>query len=130
VFLPTTRIFAGADAACHALAGLIGGGAAAFRQVAIVPRATVGLCAAANAPAFCTPRAWVLTLQYYQAFGWAALILGAAAFIAGWRLAAALALGLGIAAVVNYNGTTGILGAALGLVTWLSLNTGRYQTSG
>jgi hypothetical protein len=119
--------FGAADAAGLALVALIGGGAAAFRQLAIVPRETVGLCAAANPPGFCIPRAWVLTLQYYQAFGWAALLLGIAAFIAGWRLAAALALALGIAAVVNYNGTTGITGAALGLVTWISLNTGRYQ---
>ncbi len=121
--------FGAADAVCLALVALIGGGAAAFRQVAIVPRETVGICAAANAPGFCVPRALVLSLQYYQAFGWAALALGLAAFIAGWRLAGALALGLGIAAVVNYNGTTGILGAALGLVTWISLNTGRYQIS-
>ncbi len=119
--------FGPVDAAGLALVALIGGGAAAFRQLAIVPRETVGLCAAASPPGFCIPRAWVLSLQYDQAFGWAALLLGMAAFVAGWRLASALALGLGIAAVVNYNGTTGITGAALGLVTWISLNTGRYQ---
>jgi hypothetical protein len=28
--------------------------------------------------------------------------------------------------VVNYNGTTGILGAALGLFAWMGVNTGRY----
>jgi|GEM_PF-3500998 hypothetical protein len=105
---------------------MIGGGMFAFRLLAIVPRATVGMCAAANAPVICGPRHAVLTLQYYQGFGWAALALGLAAFISGKRWPAVLALGMGIAAVVNYNATTGILGAALGLVAWLSLVTGRY----
>ena len=105
---------------------ILGGGAFAFRLLAIAPRATVGMCAAANAPAICVPRQAVLTLQYYQGFGWAALALGLAAFFLGRRAPAALALGIGIAAVVNYNATTGIIGAAFGLVTWLSLATGRY----
>ena len=106
---------------------MIGGGMFAFRQLAIVPRATVGMCAVANAPAICTPRAWVLNIQHYQLWGWAALALGLAAFIAGKRLPAALALGLGIAAAVNYNATTGIIGAALGLIAWAGLSTGRYE---
>ncbi len=117
----------GADVSCAALTVVIGGGAEIFRQLAIVPRATVGICAAANAPGFCAPRAAVLWLQYQQAFGLAALVLGLAAFIFGKKLAGALALGIGIAAVVNYNATIGILGAALGLVAWIGLNTGRYQ---
>jgi len=118
--------FGAPDWICVALVALIGGGAAAFRQAAIVPRATVGLCAAANPPGFCGPRAAVLWLQYEQLFGWAALALGLAAFVLGKRLVGALALGVGIAAVVNYNGTTGILGAALGLFAWMGVNTGRY----
>jgi hypothetical protein len=109
-----------------AVVAVIGGGAAAFRQLAIVPRATVGICAAANAPGFCAPRAAVLWLQYEQLFGWAAFLLGLFAFVLGRRFAAALAIGVGIAAVVNYNGTTGILGAALGLFAWMGVNTGRY----
>ena len=40
-----------------------------------------------------------------------------------------VALGVGIAAVVNYNGTYGILGAALGLFAWLGLLTGRHATA-
>jgi len=127
--LAKTFRFAGLDVAGLALVALIGGGAAAFRQYAIVPRATVGLCAAANAPAFCGPRAAVLWLQYEQLFGWAALALGLIAFIFGRRLAGALALGVGIAAVVNYNGTNGILGAALGLFAWIGLATGRYEVA-
>jgi len=115
------------DAAGLALVALIGGGMFAFRWFAIMPVWTVGACAAAGAPGFCSPRAVVLKLQYYQGFGWAAFALGLAAFVLGWRLTAALAVAVGIAAVVNYNGTTGILGAALGLTAWLSLATGRYS---
>jgi hypothetical protein len=108
------------------MVAILGGGAFAFRLLAIAPRATVGMCAAANAPAICVPRHAVLTLQYYQGFGWAALVLGLAAFFLGKRTLAVLALGIGIAAVVNYNPTTGIIGAAFGLITWLGLATGRY----
>ncbi|MGE4481218.1 hypothetical protein [Acidocella sp.] len=113
------------DLAGAALAVLAGGGAFAFRELAIVPRATVGICAAAGAPGWCVPRGWVLSGQYYGAFGWAALAAGLAAFFWGSRAVAGLAIGLGIAAVVNYNGTSGISGAALGLIAWLSLLTGR-----
>jgi hypothetical protein len=105
---------------------MVGGGMFAFRQFAIVPRATVGLCAAANAPPLCAPRAAVLWLQYEQAFGWAALALGLVAFVFGKRWPGFLAVAVGIAAVVNYNATTGIIGAALGLIAWIGLNTGRY----
>jgi len=92
-------------------------------------RATVGLCAAANAPAICAPRGAVLWLQYEQGFGWAALVLGLAAFFWGQRMLGVLALGIGIAAVVNYNATTGIIGAAFGLIAWVGLATGRYEAS-
>ncbi len=115
------------DAVGLALVALVGGGMFAFRWFAIRPVWTVGACAGTDAPGFCAPREAVLKFQYYQGFGWAAFALGLAAFILGWRLAAALAVAIGIAAVVNYNGTTGILGAALGLTAWLSLATGRYS---
>ena len=109
------------------LAALTGGGAFAFRQLAIVPRATVGICAAASPPAYCVPRGWVLHWQYLGSFGWAALAVGLIAFFWGSRILAGLALGLGIAAVVNYNGTQGMIGASLGLIAWLSLLTGRWR---
>ena len=104
---------------------VIGGGAFAFRWFAIKPVATVGMCAAANAPAICVPRHWVLVSAYHGLFGWAALALGLFAFFRAGRLLGAVALGLGIAAVVNYNGTQGVIGAALGLIAWLSAITGR-----
>lgn len=109
------------------LAALTGGGAFVFRQLAIVPRATVGICAAASPPGYCTPRGWVLHWQYLDIFGWVALAAGILAFFLGSRVIAGLAIGLGIAAVVNYNGTQGMIGAALGLIAWLSLLTGRWR---
>ena len=109
------------------LVAVISGGRLAFRQLAIVPRMTVGLCAAANAPAVCAPRAAVLWLQYQQAFGWAALLCGIAGFVLGRRWPSVLAVAIGITAVVNYNATTGIIGTALGLVAWIGLMTGRYD---
>lgn len=117
----------GTDYLLAAIALFIGGGAVVFRQFAIVPRATVGLCAAANPPGFCIPREAVLKLQYFHGFGWAALILGLAAFALGRRAPAALAIGIGAAAVANYNATYGIISIAFGLVTWASLATGRIQ---
>ncbi len=105
---------------------IVGGSMFLFRQLAIVPRATVGLCAAADAPGFCEPRAVVLWLQYQQAFGWLALALGLTGFFFGRRWAAVLGVAVGIAAIVNYNATQGMIGAALGIITWIGLNTGRY----
>jgi len=105
---------------------VLGGGMFAFREFFIVPRASVGMCAAANAPAICVPRAAVLWLQYQQAFGWVALVLGILAFCTGRRWPAAFAIGIGIAAVVNFNATTGIIGAALAIIAWIGAVTGRY----
>ena len=109
------------DATTALSAVLLGGGFALFRLRLIVPRETVGLCAAGNAPEWCVPRHWVLLGQYYNTFGWAALALGLLAFVSGRRMFAGLAIGAGVAAVVNYNGTPGVIGAALGLAAWGSL---------
>jgi hypothetical protein len=108
---------------------MIGGGAALFRLLTIKPVAMVGICAAANAPAICTPRHLVLMGGYLGLFGWAALLLGLYAFFRASRFWGAVALGLGIAAVVNYNGTQGIIGATFGLIAWASALTGRTATA-
>ena len=68
----------------------------------------------------------VLWLQYQQAFGWTALLCGIAGFVLGKRWPGVLGVAVGIAAVVNYNATTGIIGAAFGLISWIGLVTGRY----
>lgn len=90
-----------------------------FRELTIVPRTYVGLCAGANAPLVCVPRHAVLWLQYERLFGMAALLLGLLGFAFARRWLGVAALAVGIAAVVNYNGTEGIIGAALGLWGWL-----------
>ncbi len=127
--MPARRLAGPIDFYAAALAAIIGGGAWSFRYLAIAPRETVGICAAANAPGFCVPRFYVLNWQYHHVFGWAALALGLAAFVLGRRLVAALAIGIGVAAVVNYNGTYGIIGAAFGLVAWMGVNSGRYDAT-
>ncbi|WP_297366591.1 hypothetical protein [Acidocella sp.] len=114
------RLRAG-DAATALLAAMVGGGFFLFRYFLIVPRATVGICAAQTPPLYCVPRLWVLKAQIFGLFGWVALALGILAFISGKRPFAGLALGAGIAAVVNYNGTAGIIGADLGIAAWGSL---------
>jgi hypothetical protein len=118
-----------ADADWHGLTviSVIGVGSWLFRFQAIQPFWTVGACAAAHRPAFCVPRQAVLWLQYQQLFGWAAFVLGVAAFVLGRRWLGVMAIAIGIAAVVNYNATTGILGAALGLFAWFGVKTGRYN---
>jgi hypothetical protein len=108
------------------IAVLLGGGAFVFRQLAIVPRATVGICAAANPPLFCAPRHAVLWMQFEGWWGWLALACGLAAFFSGKRPLGALAIGLGIAAVVNYNAGPGIVGAAIVLSAGIGRETGRY----
>jgi hypothetical protein len=107
------------------IAAMIGGGAFLFWQLTVTPVAMVGICAADHAPAICVPRHLMLKGAWLGVYGWAALLLGLYAFFRVNRIVAALAVGVGIAAVVNYNGTQGIIGAALGLIAWLSAITGR-----
>lgn len=121
--------FSDADWYGLTVVALLGVGAWVFRFQTIEPLWTVGACAGADRPGFCVPRQAVLWLQYEQAFGWAAFILGVGAFALGRRWLGVLALGVGIAAVVNYNATTGVLGAALGLIAWIGVNTGRYKAA-
>ena len=66
------------------------------------------------------PRAVLLWGQHWELWGAGALGLGLWAFLrrAGVPLCAA-AVALGVAAVVNYNATWGMVGAALGAWTWI-----------
>ena len=96
-----------------------------FREATIVPRAYVGVCAAAHAPLVCLPRQAVLWLQYERLFGLTALVLGLLGFAFAKRWLGVAALAIGVAAVVNYNGTEGIIGGALGLWGWLEAATPR-----
>jgi len=96
-----------------------GASAILFRQMTIVPREFVGLCASPSAPLVCALRQAVLWLQYLHWFGLCALLLGLLAFAFARRPLGVAALALGCVAAVNYNATEGIIGAALGLWGWL-----------
>jgi hypothetical protein len=89
-----------------------------YRHRYVEPRAWVDACAGAPPPFACAPRQALLWAQHWGLWGLAALALGIGAF-AGAPVAVA-AVAAGIAGVVNYNATWGMLGAALGAWAWLS----------
>lgn len=90
----------------------------AYRAAYVEPREWGAACAVLMPPAACLPREALLWLQHWQVWGLAALALGMAAF-AGAEVAF-LAVAAGIAGVVNYNATWGMLGACLGAWAWVS----------
>ena len=91
-----------------------------YRAGFIEPRAWGAICAAAGPPLACLPRAALLWMQQRYLWGAIALALGLLAFLVrtpfAVRVAAVVA---GIAAVANYNATWGMVGAALGVWSWL-----------
>jgi hypothetical protein len=88
-----------------------------YRRHFVEPRAWVDACAATVPPFACVPRQALLWAQHLGLWGLAALALGLAAF-AGAPVAVA-AVAAGLAGVVNYNATWGMLGVALGAWAWL-----------
>ncbi|UFN48060.1 hypothetical protein LPC08_18885 [Roseomonas sp. OT10] len=96
------------------------GAMALYRHLYVEPREWGAACLdLARAPAACTPRAALLWLQHWQLWGGAALALGLWSFLgAPWALRVA-AVALGIIAVLNYNATWGMLGAALAAWAWI-----------
>lgn len=97
------------------------GGAMVYRRYGVEPRHWAAACIASQPPFGCVPRAAVVWLQGQDLWGWAALLLGVAAFLTRRFAIAIAALILGGAAVVNFNASLGMPGAALGLWTWLRL---------
>jgi hypothetical protein len=89
-----------------------------YRHIYIEPRAWVDACAAPAPPFACAPRQVLLWAQYHGLWGFFSLFLGLAAFIGA--PVATLAIAAGLAGVVNYNATWGMLGAALGAWAWIS----------
>ncbi len=109
-------------AALAVLAAL--GAMVVYRAVGVEPREWGALCLdMARAPFACTPRAALLWLQHWQLWGAAALLLGFWAFVGrGWRApwwAGPAAVALGVIAVLNFNATWGMVGAALGAWAWV-----------
>jgi hypothetical protein len=91
----------------------------AFRLAYIEPREWGALCAGASPPGACLPRAGLIWLQHYGLWGLAALAAGLWAFFGGPFAAGVVAVAVGIVAVINYNATWGVLGAALGAWSWI-----------
>ena len=89
-----------------------------YRHYYVEPRAWVDACAASTPPFPCAPRQALLWAQHWGLWGCFALALGFLSFV-GAPLAT-LAIAAGIAGVVNYNATWGMLGAALGAWAWIS----------
>jgi hypothetical protein len=118
-----------ADWAGIAIVAAAGFGFWLFRELTIAPRLYGSLCTAAHPPLVCAPRQAVLWLQYQRLFGLAALVSGLIGWALGRRWLAVAAVAIGVAAVINYNGTQGMIGAALGLWAWLGLRTGRYEAA-
>lgn len=96
-------------------------GAMFYRRYGVEPRFWAAACIARNPPLGCVPRMAVVWLQGQGLWGWAALALGFAAFITRRFPLAIAALIFGGAAVVNFNASLGMTGAALGAWTWLRL---------
>jgi hypothetical protein len=116
--MATRRIFARPHLIALAVVVLSVAALLAYRAWYVEPRVWGGLCAAADRPLACLPRAGLLWLQHYYLWGLAALALGLWAFLGGPFAAAVAAVALGIGAVINYNATWGMIGAALGLWAW------------
>lgn len=96
----------------------------AYRYVYVEPRSWGALCLdLAQAPLACRPRAALLWLQHWQLWGAGALLLGLWAFIGAPFVVRASAVALGVIAVLNYNATWGMVGAALGVWAWVEART-------
>ncbi|WP_426956113.1 hypothetical protein [Muricoccus radiodurans] len=90
-----------------------------YRHVWVEPRAWGALCLdLSRAPAACYPRAGLLWLQHWQLWGAGALALGLWSFFGAPRAVKAAAVALGVIAVLNFNATWGMVGAALGGWAW------------
>jgi len=96
------------------LAGLL-----AYRHVFIEPREWGAICAAAAPPLICAPRAALLWMQHFYLWGALALALGLWAFIGAPFAVSVAGVAMGLAGVVNYNATWGMLGFALAVLAWI-----------
>jgi hypothetical protein len=90
-----------------------------YRAAFIEPRIWGAACAAVAPPPACSVRTGLLWMQYQGLWGIGALAFGLWAFRGGPFAIQVVAVALGAAAVVNYNATYGMLGAALGVWAWI-----------
>lgn len=95
----------------------------AYRHVYVEPRAWGALCLdLSQAPLACQPRAALLWLQHWQLWGAFAMGLGIWAFVGAPFPVRAAAVAMGVIAVLNFNATWGMVGAALGGWAWVEAN--------
>ena len=100
---------------------LTGAGLHAFRQIWFEPRAVGLACLHGTAPrGLCAARDLLGQLTYRQVFGDAALVLGIAAMAGAPFAVAVAAVCLGVAGLIDYNVSWGMLGVGLGAWAWIS----------
>jgi hypothetical protein len=95
-----------------------------LRYGVIQPEAIGTLCAQADAPGWCRPREWLILGQYYQVWGWVALVSAAIGLVVTLprpllRLVLGVALFFSALALVLYNTTLGALALVLALLALL-----------
>jgi hypothetical protein len=111
----TKRDLLGLLAVCAAIGLMM-----AYRHIYVEPREWGALCLdLSRAPFACQPRAALLWLQHWQLWGAGALVLGLWGFIGTSFRVRAAAVALGVIAVLNFNATWGMIGAALGAWAWV-----------
>jgi hypothetical protein len=96
-----------------------------LRQRFVEPSDVALLCNAVPHPGWCLIRFAILIGQHNALFGVAALIAGGLALFRGGRGSAIVAVGLSVAAMVNYNVEMGALALIGGLIGSLRLQSAR-----
>ena len=95
-----------------------------LRYGVIQPEAIGILCGQADAPGWCTPRQWLILGQYYEIWGWVALVSAATGlFVTLPRPLLRAVLGIAVLfsalALILYNATLGAVAAVLTLLALL-----------
>ena len=95
-----------------------------LRYGVIQPEAIGLLCAQADAPGWCRPREWLILGQYYEVWGWVALVSAAIALVVALpppllRIVLVIALLFSALALVLYNTTLGAVALVLTLLALL-----------
>ncbi len=95
-----------------------------LRYGVIQPEAIGLLCGQAAAPGWCVPRQWLILGQYYEVWGWVALVSAATALFVTLprpvlRTVLAVALLFSALALILYNTTLGAVALVLTLLALL-----------
>ena len=112
-------------ALCWAVVPLIGFALAFWLRYGVIQPEAIGiLCGQAEAPGWCRPRDWLILGQYYEVWGWVALVSAAVALVvtlppALLRIVLAIALLFSALALVLYNTTLGAVATVLTLLALL-----------